>query len=619
MRQVPKRFPVSLLVVSLISGPSLWSQQSSIAPQAPQAPAILQPYSPRIIPPARMGDSTKLADHLRDGAIYLTAQDAIAIALDNSIDMEVSRYGPLMAQWQLERAKAGGPLPGVPSGASQAASVASGQGVAGSQAAAGVSTTTTQGTSRSANATISQVGPVVQTLDPSFAMATTFTHTSSPQYNATQSGTTNLVDGSRAYTGTYAQGFLTGGNVSVNYSDHFLFENAATDQLNPSVAPQLGVSVQQNLLNGFGIAVNSRNITVARIGVETADLNFRNRVSSLTAQVLNAYYTLAADYLDLKATQTALETARTFEKNVRRQIELGTAAGFDLIAAETQTATAELNAGNSKASLANQQLQLKSLLSKSGASDPILAAARIVPTDQIAIPEKDDLPPIADLVREAFANRPDLAVDGANERSAEVSAKGTRNGLLPTLQASGGTRQAGLAGSSPAGQANPYYVGGIGTALGQVFRRNFASENAGLVLFAPVGNHQAQADFAIDELQLRQTQLATRRDFAQVQVDIMNSVIAMQQARAQYDASVHNRILQEQLLDGEQKKYQAGAETPFGVTQQQRDLVNARSQELAALVAYSTARISLDLTRGTILQTYHISIADALAGGGASK
>jgi outer membrane protein TolC len=566
-----------------------------------------------------MGDSTKLADHLRDGAIYLTAQDAIAIALDNSIDMEVSRYGPLMAQWQLERAKSGGPLPGVPSGASQAASVASGQGVAGSQAAAGVSTTTTQGTSRSANATISQVGPVVQTLDPSFAMATTFTHTSSPQYNATQSGTTNLVDGSRAYTGTYAQGFLTGGNVSVNYSDHFLFENAATDQLNPSVAPQLGVSVQQNLLNGFGIAVNSRNITVARIGVETADLNFRNRVSSLTAQVLNAYYTLAADYLDLKATQTALETARTFEKNVRRQIELGTAAGFDLIAAETQTATAELNAGNSKASLANQQLQLKSLLSKSGASDPILAAARIVPTDQIAIPEKDDLPPIADLVREAFANRPDLAVDGANERSAEVSAKGTRNGLLPTLQASGGTRQAGLAGSSPAGQANPYYVGGIGTALGQVFRRNFASENAGLVLFAPVGNHQAQADFAIDELQLRQTQLATRRDFAQVQVDIMNSVIAMQQARAQYDASVHNRILQEQLLDGEQKKYQAGAETPFGVTQQQRDLVNARSQELAALVAYSTARISLDLTRGTILQTYHISIADALAGGGASK
>jgi outer membrane protein TolC len=162
-------------------------------------------------------------------------------------------------------------------------------------------------------------------------------------------------------------------------------------------------------------------------------------------------------------------------------------------------------------------------------------------------------------------------------------------------------------------------VGGIGTALGQVFRRDFATDNAALVLYAPIGNRQAQADFAIDQLQLRQTQLSTRKDFAQVQVDIMNSVIAMQQARASYDAAVHNRILQEQLFAGEQKKYAAGSETPFLVTQQQRDLINAQSQELAALVAYSSARISLDLTRGTILQTYHISIADALAGRGGAK
>jgi len=566
-----------------------------------------------------MGNSPRLEQLLREGKLYLTAQDAIALALDNNIDMEVSRYGPLIAEWQLERSKAGGPLPGVPSGASQAGSVASGQGIAGSQAAAGITNPTSTASNRSSNATISQVGPVVQTLDPSLSMATTFTHTSTPEANATQTLTTNLVSGSRAYSGTFAEGFLTGGNVSVNYSDHFLNENTSTDVLNPSVAPAFAVSAQQNLLNGFGIALNSRNITVARIGVETAGLNFRNQVSSVTAQVLNAYYTLAGDYLDLKATQDALDVARLFEKNVRAQIDLGSAAGSDLITARSQTASAEESVADSKAALEKQQLQLKSLLSRSGSTDPILAAAPIVPTDQITIPERDDLPSIPDLLKEAFANRPDLAVDKANERSSEVSARGTKNGLLPTLQASAGTSQAGLAGTSPAGQANPYYVGGIGTALGQVFRRDFGSNNAGLVFYAPLGNHQAQADFAIDQLQLRQTQLATHKDFAQVQVDIMNSVIAMQQARAQYEASVHNRILQEQLFAGEQKKYAAGTETPFLVTQQQRDLINAQSQELAALVAYSSARISLDLTRGTILQTYHISIADTLAGGGASK
>jgi outer membrane protein len=617
MKPLLMRASVALLA-TVISGPSLCGQQSSIEPQAPLTPALLRPYVPQIVPSARTENATRLEDFLRAGTLYLTAQDAIALALANNVDMEVARYGPLSAQWRLERSMSGGPLPGVPSGASQASSVAAGQGVAGSQSSAGVSSGGSQGGGRGTNATVSQVGPVVQTLDPSYQMATTFTHTSSPQANATQSLTPNLVSGSRAYSGTVTDGFLTGGNATLSYSDHYLKENAASDQLNPSVAPRLALSVQQNLLNGFGIAVNSRNITVSRIGVETSALNFKNEVSSLTAQVLTAYYNLAADYLDVKATQDALEVARTFEKNVKRQIELGSAAGSDRIAAESQTAAAEQNAFDSKATLERQTLQLKSLLTR-GANDPVIAAAPIVPTDQITMPDKDDLPALPELVKEAFANRPDLAADAANERASQASALGTRNGLLPTLQASGGTSQAGLAGASPTGQANSYYVGGIGTALGQVFRRDFASYNAGLVFFAQVGNRQAQADFAIDQLQLRQSQLATRKDFAQVQVEIMNSVIAIQQARAQYEASVHNRILQEQLFAGEQKKYQAGTETPFLVTQQQRDLVLARSQELAALVAYNSARINLDLTRGTILQTYHISIADALAGRGASK
>ncbi len=266
-----------------------------------------------------------------------------------------------------------------------------------------------------------------------------------------------------------------------------------------------------------------------------------------------------------------------------------------------------------------QQLQLKRLLSKSAAADPVLAKAPIVPTDQITIPEKDDLPSISDLVQEAIAHRPDLALDLANERSAAASSLGTRNGLLPTLQVSGGTSQAGLAGAPRSAIANASNVGGIGTALGQVFGRDFASRNGGAVFFTQVGNRQAQADYAIDQLQMRQTQLGTRKDFAQVQVDLMNSVIAMRQARAQYDAAVHNRILQEQLFAGEQKKYEAGSETPFGVTQEQRDLISARSQELAAMVAYNSARINLEQVRGTILETYHVSVDDALAGRQGSK
>ncbi|HUO61201.1 MAG TPA: hypothetical protein VMU24_11065, partial [Candidatus Acidoferrales bacterium] len=162
----------------------------SIEPIQPSAPAVWRPYLAPTVPPIRTSNSARLHDLIRAGILYLTVQDAIVIALENNIDIEIARYNPLISHWQLERAKAGGALPGVPSSASQAGSVALGQGVAGSQAAAGVATAASSQTAgRSANATISQVGPVAQTLDPIVQEATTFSHTSTPQFNQTLSGT----------------------------------------------------------------------------------------------------------------------------------------------------------------------------------------------------------------------------------------------------------------------------------------------------------------------------------------------------------------------------------------------------------------------------------------------
>ncbi len=615
-REFSRKF-VAVAVLAVWSS-SLWGQQASIQqsiePQTPPSAKILHPYLAKIVPPARMGNSTRMTDLMRAGTLYLTAQDAIALALENNIDLEVARYNPIISQWNLIRSQSGGPLPGVPSGASQAGTVASGQGVAGSQSAAGVTVAgNVQGNGQGSNATISQIGPATQTLDPLFQGSAVFAHTSSPQANATQSRTSNLIANTRSYNGTFKDGFLTGGNVTLSMSDHYLNENATTDFLNPSTAPSLSINIQHNLLSGFGIAVNARTITVSQINLDNTALNFKNTVSSLTGQVLNAYYNLAADYVDLKSSQSALDVARGFEEVVKKQIEDGAASDADLIAARTQTASAEGSLADSNASLRKQEMQLKGMLSRNGIADPILAGARIVPLDQVTMPEKDELPPFGTMVQTALDNRPDLAVNRANEKSSEVSALGTRNGLLPTLQVIAGTSQVGLAGAST-GLANPYFVGGSGNALGQVFRRNFYNLNGGAIFFASVGNHQAQADFAIDQLQLRQTQLGNRKDLAQVEVDVMNGTIALQQARAQYEAAVHSRILQEELLTGEKTKYDLGASTPYLVTQQQRDLVNAQSQELSALVGYSSARINLDLTLGTILEANHVSIAEAASG-----
>lgn len=614
-RSVQRVLAVGLTVLTA------WGQQMGIAPIRPRARVFIRPYEAVDVPPVRLANSPRLAQLVRAGALYLTVQDAIALALENNIDLEVARYNPIIAEWNVERSEAGGALPGVPSNASQAGSVAIGQGVAGSQRAAGVQIAgSNKSSGQTSNAQITQVGPVTQTLDPSIQESSTFSHTTFPQPNTIQSVTPVLISNTRAHSGSYQQGFLTGGSVTATYTDNYLNENAPTDVLNPSTATNLSVFVQHNLLRGMGIAVNARTITVSKMNVGISDLNFRAGVIAVVAQVLDLYYGLAADYEDVKAKQNAAETARTFLANVNRQIQLGAVAPPEAINAEQQVVTTEQAVVDSQTALRQQEIQLKNLISRTGTADPVLREVRIVPVDRITIPPKDDLPPLDEMVKQARANRPDLMAENQNLRASEVSALGTRNGLLPTAQVLAGLTNAGLSGTRRLNltpnlpPSDPYFVGGVGTALGQMFRRNFPTERIGAFYMQPLLNRMAQADFAIDQLQLRQNQLSTAKDLNQVEVDVLNYVVALQQARARYDAAVKNRVLEEQLYKAEQRKYELGTSVPYNVIAMQRDLIAAQSAETAALVAYSEARIALDRTLGRTLEVYHVSIDEARTG-----
>src|SRR5579863_871272 len=256
-RRLSPRVPLACaLVFSQILTP-LRAQEPAIGiePVRPSAPILWRPYLPVEVPPIRLGDSDRLKILIQAGKLYLTAHDAIALALENNIDIEIARYNPSLLAWNLERALAGGALPGVPSGATQSASIANGQGVLGSQQSAGVSLPGARGGSTgTTNATVSQVGPVTPVFDPSIQESNAFSHRSNPQANTILSQTENLVQGARTFSGTYQEGFLTGGSLTANYSEHYLNENAPLDVLNPSVAPALSFSVQQNLLQGLGFA-----------------------------------------------------------------------------------------------------------------------------------------------------------------------------------------------------------------------------------------------------------------------------------------------------------------------------------------------------------------------------
>lgn len=621
---------VAAMMCFACAGPYGWTQQAeAIQPQKPKAPVIIRPYLAPYVPPARLSNTNRFRALIRGGNLYLTVQDAIALAIENNIDIEVARYNPIADVWSLERAEGGGALPGVPTGASQVSTVASGQGVTGSQAAAGVSISgSSRNTGGAANATISQIGPVTPNLDPALQDTTFFSHQSVPQPDAEQSRVYNLIQNKRLFSGSFTQGLISGGQFSISFSESYLNENAPTDVLNPSVAPSLSVSIQHNFLQGFGVGVNSRTIAVAKNNLKSSDLDFKGQVIGVVADVLNLYYGLAADYQDLKAKQAALAVAQQFYQNNKKQVELGTMAPLDITTAEAQVASSQQDLVNSQTNLEQQQVQLKNVLSRNGLSDPVLANAQVIPVDHIVVPQQENLAPLNQLVATALASRTDIALEKVNLINSQTNALGTQNGVLPQAVGFATASQAGLAGTprtailpgeGPGGTnlietADPYFAGGLGNALGQVFRRNFPSQRAGGVFIATLRNQTAQADYAIDQLQLRQSQLQNQKDLNQIVVDVSNQVTALRQARVRYEAAVKNRILEQQLFEAEQKKFALGASTTFNVVTQQRDLATAQSNEIAALVTYSNARVALDQVLGTTLDENHVSIREALSG-----
>ncbi len=225
------------------------------------------------------------------------------------------------------------------------------------------------------------------------------------------------------------------------------------------------------------------------------------------------------------------------------------------------------------------------------------------------------MPPLRTLLKRALENRPDVAVSKIRDQTNEMSLAGTTNPLLPTLQVAGQVQNRGVAGTAIPGQpVNPYFIGGVGNALGQIFRRNFPTEQGQVSFSVPVGNNQAQGDYGVEQLQFRQGELTSQRDLNNIVVAISSQMNALQQARSRYTAAKDTRVLQEQLLAAEQEKFSSGLSTFNNLIADQRLLVTAQISEVNALATYAHARISLDQVLGETLEKNHISMDDAVSG-----
>ena len=588
------------------------AQDHQVAIEKPHLPIPIRSYVAPTVTASRPGNSSRLHELLRAGKLYLTVQDALALAIENNLNLEVDRYGLLLAQSALERAKAGGPVRGVPSASQQVSSVNSGVGVNGSTQSAGLSSGN-GGTSggNTGGAAIQQVGAVTPNLDPVLQNTTTFEHLTQPQANQVVSQTTTLVQSVHVYNTVLQEGLLSGGLVEFRDYEGYLKENAPTDTLNPAVGPHMDLSLQHNLLRGFGVRLNDRFIRIAQINAVASREAFRSQLLDLTAIVLNLYWDLVSANDELKVRQSALEMAQKFFEDTQKEIAAGAMPQVQLPRAKAEASSRQQDVVVAQYNVRQRENLLKDALTRT--PDPEIEAAGIVTLDSIQVPDADDLPPLRQLVGTAIEKRPDVAVAKFRDQTSEISLSGTENPLLPTLQVQLQTYNRGAAGT-PQLNPNPYFVGGYGTALKQIFRRDFPNEQGGVGISIPLGNRQAQGDYGIDQLQYRQSQVSSQRDTNQIVVNISNQLSALRQSRARYSAARETRVLQEELLASERKKFSYGISTFNDIIIDQRALVAAQISEVNASITYARARVSLDQVLGETLEKNNISLDEGLSG-----
>ncbi|HLG98345.1 MAG TPA: TolC family protein [Bryobacteraceae bacterium] len=614
MRRIQAR--LLALCAVLLSHSALAQNAIRIEPATGRLGWLLNPYRPRDVPPINLSNTPRLESLVRGGNLYLTAPDVVALAIENNLDVEVQRYGPLLAREVLRRAEGGGALRSVGIGVAPGPQSVSLQGVSLNFAGAALGSVGV-GVS-SGGGIVTQLGPAIPSLDPTVVGVVNFQHATFPQSNTILTGTTALIQDSRSVQMQYQQNWVWGMSAQVTYLSQHNHVNSLFYSLNPYTTGDLDLQVTQNLLQGFGPAVNGRNILVQKNNLKVTDLQFKQQVITTVSAVLNLYWDLVSFDQDVRARRQEVATSQQLLEDNRRQVAIGALAEIEVTRAEAQLYASQQDLVIAQTNLLQQETILKNALSRNGVASPTLAQVHVVPLDMLPPPDTTPLKPTEELTGQAIAQRNEIQQAKLNLESNQINLAGIKNSLKPTLQAFAELTNNGLSGQLTAlGALEPgvaYLAGGYGNLLAQIARRNFPNYSAGFSLNIPLRNRAAQSDYVTSLLEIRQNELNLQKNVNQVRVDVQNAVIGIQQAHARYDAAVKSLDLQQQTLAADQRKYQLGAGTVFQVIQDQRDLASAVSAEVQAMANYTHAKIALDQALGTTLETNNVALDEAMRG-----
>ncbi|HTV64103.1 MAG TPA: TolC family protein [Bryocella sp.] len=601
-------------------------QQQPLANEAPFAIRMphsrnpLAAYMPATAPPIDLRNSPRLYDLMRDGKLYISLRDAIALAIENNLDLAYFRYNFPIAQTDLARTKAGGVANGVDTNIVQSTQ---GGGFGGSSGGGSTSSGLSAAGAGGIVTSALGAGAAVPSFDPYLTFQGLVDHTRFQQPTIFQYGVPILETNTIEASGSFSQSYPLGTNLSIQYLGERQTINSPYEVINPQLYAQFKAEITQPLLAGFGLASNERYIHIARRNVDITNYAFQAQVIATVTQIEDIYWNLVDAYEDEQVSARALNFANQTLSDDQKQLDLHAIPALQVMQDETAVATSEGNLTVARANLRLYELQMKNALTKT--DDATIDEMPVVPLDLTGAPDPNAAKPIAQLITEAEKNRPEVHVYQEQAAIQEANLKGVNSELLPTLNMYGFYLGAGIAGPK-----DPYCDLGttsnginecatdLPTGFGGMFENTFNYSSpeyqVGMTLSINLRNRVVKADQFRAVLQYRQSQITYEENSKSIRFDVRNSQFALEQAKARVDAAQQARDLAQRTFDITKQEQQLGAKSSYDVLSAENLLAQAESAYDDAETAFEKAKVDIDRATGETLQITGVSIDDAKSG-----
>ena len=443
---------------------------------------------------------------------------------------------------------------------------------------------------------------------PSLVLETNLQESLSPQETQLDGADQNERD-TMNYNLRFQQQLPFGANYSVQFNNNRFATNSAFSTFNPRYRSTLNAQVTQPLLQNFRADPQRRQITVSQNGERQAGHDFERSVLDVLRDVQNAYWDLVFAIRIYEVEVQSLDLARDLLRNNQVQVEVGTMAPIDVLQAEAEVAAREEALIIAEEQIRQTEDALKALIRDP--DGPGFWDDEIRPLDAPSV--EDYEVNFDDAIRVALQRRPEVRSQRVQLDSNEYDVRFFRNQTLPQVDLVGLVQLTGVGGTELVregffGPAVETIPGGYADALSQMGGFDFRDWQLGLSFSYPIGPNQAHAEQARAQTDVTRQRETIRQQEIQIAQEVRTAVRQVQTNRRRIDASRVARGLEEERLDAEQKKFEVGMTTSYFIVQAQRDLAQARANELQAIIDYNKAIVAVERAQGTLAERSRVTV-----------